>query len=124
MAIFKKFFVYFYLNTAIGKIEKYTNFNMTIIHCKNNSGAAKLREVIIYQKAHDNQLLSRKEIAFIFRCNIEAVSAWVQQGIPVELKGNALKVTRGIKPRFLFYDVLNWLENRSFESARQNHSLN
>ena len=109
---------------AIGKIEKYTNFNMAIIYRKNNSEAAKLREVIIYQKAHDNQLLSRKEIAFIFRCNIEVVSAWVQQGIPVELKGNALKVTRGIKPRFLFYDVLNWLENRSFESARQNHSLN
>lgn len=94
---------------------------MSLVH-KKDGEATKLREVLIYHKAHDNQLLSRKEIAIIFRCNIEVVSAWVQQGLPVELQGKALKVTRGIKPRFRFYAVLNWLETRSAESVRLSYN--
>ena len=94
---------------------------MSIKPNKKNGEATKPREILIYHKAHDNQLLSRKEIAIIFRCNIEVVSAWVQQGLPVELQGKALKVTRGIKPRFLYYDVLRWL-SRSSESVRLSYS--
>lgn len=114
--------MFFILKWPEEKIKKYTDFYMSIKPNKKNGEATKLREDVIFQKAYDNQLLSRKEIAIIFRCNIEVVSAWVQQGLPVELQGKALKVTRGIKPRFLFYDVLNWLETRSSESVRLSYN--
>lgn len=60
----------------------------------------------------NQELMTRKELARQLKVAPETITRWTKQGLPALYIGKIREVAKGARPRYVFSQVIKWLENR------------